>query len=171
MDGLVKETIEELRPSLPSAVAVRIAAEDPAMLGDADRMRQVLTHLCQNAVQAMEEKGGMLDVALSTVNLSGEESIDVEKPGAYVKLTVSDTGCGMGPDVLDRVFDPFFSTRTSATGLGLSVVWGIVRQHGGSIAVESAPGEGTVFTVLLPALSEPPAAKEKTKAGASKVIP
>jgi signal transduction histidine kinase len=152
LSSVVRETLELLRSSIPPWVAVKsdVDFEADVVLGDAGQIQEVVRRLCMNAVQAMGEKGGVLDVALSGVSVPAQENADGTKPGAYVRLVISDTGCGMPPDVVDKAFDPFFTTKMSTVGLGLAVIWGIVRQHGGCIAVESAPGKGAVFTVCLP---------------------
>ncbi len=152
LSGVVRETVKLIRASVPPAVSIRVAIDsDPGLvLGDASQMQQVLTALCTNAAQAMEEKGGILEIALSDFTVPAGKNIDGMEPGPYVKLVVSDTGCGMQPDVIDKIFDPFFSTKTSGAGLGLSIVHGIVRQHGGRITVESTKGKGAAFTICLP---------------------
>jgi CheY-like chemotaxis protein len=106
-------------------------------------------NLGTNATHAMECTGGQLSVSLSRVRLDGHAVLE---DGDYACLTVRDTGVGMSPEVRDRIFDPFFTTKPTGkgSGLGLSVVHGIVRDHGGGISVESTPGGGSVFTVLLP---------------------
>jgi CheY-like chemotaxis protein len=111
-------------------------------------------NLCTNAVHAMAGRNGMLEVLEETVTVdpaTSGMSVALES-GDYVKLSVRDTGCGMESDVLQRIFDPFFTTKApgEGTGLGLSVVHGIVRKHGGAITVYSQPGQGTVFHVYLP---------------------
>ena len=113
--------------------------ELPHIHGDSDLMMQVLLNLVLNAVQAMPESGTL---RVATVR-DGEQ---------HIRLTVADTGCGIPPDVLPKIFEPFVTTkaRGKGTGLGLTVVLGIVQEHGGSIAVESTPGQGTTFTLLLP---------------------
>ena len=171
LSRVVSETIELLRASIPPAVAVKVDVDPEAglVLADAGQMQQVLTHLCMNAVQAMGEEGGILHVALSGVSVPAEENADASRPDACVRLLVSDTGCGMPPDVVEKVFDPFFTTKISAAGLGLSAVWGIVRQHGGRIEVESAPGKGAVFKVCLPRAAQSPEADavDRTVSGAA----
>ncbi len=158
LSGVVRETVEFLRTSIPPAVNVKVAidSEPGAILGDAGEMQQVLTHLCTNAAQAMGEKGGVLDIALRDFSVRAGGNTDGMEPGCYVKLVVSDTGCGIRPEVIDKVFDPFFTTKTPGTGLGLSMVHGIVRQHGGYITVESTKGKGAVFTVYLPVTGQGP---------------
>jgi CheY-like chemotaxis protein len=126
-------------------------------------MHQVLMNLCTNAGHAMKDKGGVLEIGLDIVQVDEGfvKSYPACKPGAYVRLTVKDTGHGMPPEVLARIFEPFFTTKSvgEGTGLGLSVVHGIVTNHSGAITVESLPGKGTTFTVYLP-LIEPTAESE-----------
>jgi PAS domain S-box-containing protein len=136
----------ELRPAItPTPSLVRIA---PA------QFYQLLANLCINAVQAMEGSPGILCVSLSeaTVDYPTPACISILNPGEFLKLTVTDTGCGMSPEVLDQIFDPLFTTRKTSkgTGLGLGVVHAVVKNAGGSIIVVSRPGEGASFEVYLP---------------------
>jgi CheY-like chemotaxis protein len=110
----------------------------------------------------MGEKGGVLDIVLCDFSVPAGQSTDGLKPGPYVKLVVSDTGCGISPEDIDRVFDPFFTTKSSGkgTGLGLSMVHGIVQQHGGCITVESTKGKGAAFTVYLPRAGREPEGRD-----------
>ena len=154
---IVKEAMKMLRASLPSTINIKVNVASRAIVSaDPTQIHQVLMNLCTNAAHAMSDNGGVLEVALTDVRV-GPESImphsDV-RPGPFVKLTVEDTGCGMDPAILDRIFDPFFTTKEPGvgTGLGLSVVHGIVKSHGGAIEVESSPGRGTTFQVLLPTM-------------------
>jgi signal transduction histidine kinase/ActR/RegA family two-component response regulator len=158
LSSVVRETVELLRASIPPAVGIKVAidGESGLVLGDARQMQHVLMHLCTNAAQAMGEKGGVLDIALCDFNVPAGENTGGIDAGPYVKLVVSDTGCGMQPEVIDKVFDPFFTTKTSGPGLGLSVVHGIVRQHGGCITVDSTKGKGSAFTVYLPRAAPAP---------------
>jgi PAS domain S-box-containing protein len=152
---IVKEALKMLRASLPSTVDISMEVRSDAfVLADPTQIHQVLMNLCTNAAHAMEEKGGVLGVGLADVSL-GPEAIPPHsglQPGAHVRLTVRDTGQGMDPAILERIFDPFFTTKAPGvgTGLGLSVVHGIVKSHGGMIEVASSPGKGTSFHVLLP---------------------
>ena len=153
---IVKEAMKLIRSSLPATVEIRQSYTNgnDAVLADPTQIHQVLMNLCTNAVHAMREREGVLEVRLDQQEISvGYPAYDSEaKPGAYLQLTVSDTGEGIDPAIKDKIFDPFFTAKQpgEGTGLGLSIVYGIVRDHGGIIAVESNPGEGTTFTVSLP---------------------
>jgi len=159
MQPAVKEAIKLLRSTLPATVEIRHDADpDPiAVMADPTQLHQVLMNLCTNGGQAMEN-GGILEVKLERVDLDAEESAlhGMESGGAYAKLTVRDTGVGMDTATLERVFEPFYTTKApgQGTGLGLAVVHGIVAEHGGAISAESAPGAGSSFSVLLPIASE-----------------
>jgi PAS domain S-box-containing protein len=152
---LIKETVKLLRASLPSTVEInlRINAESDMVLADPSQIQQVLVNLCTNAAQAMDESGGTLEIGLADLEVRPGGLPDPEvQPGQYLQLVVKDTGVGMPPEVLARVFEPFYTTRraTQGTGLGLAVVFGIVKGLGGAILVESTPGCGSTFRVLLP---------------------
>jgi len=130
----------------------------PAVNGDVGMMEQVLLNLVVNARDAME-RGGSLSIGTSACEIKGDAAKrnPEARPGSFVRLTVSDTGCGIPPDVLPRIFEPFFTTKAEGkgTGLGLATVYGIVKQHQGWIEAESRVGKGTTFHVLLPAGSKP----------------
>ena len=152
---IIKEALKLFRFSLLSGIELNMNLQSESMvLADQTQIHQVFLNLCTNANHAMQKKGGVMDVRLEDVELDSDFSArypDV-KPGPYVKLTVSDTGHGMSPEVLERIFDPFFTTKAKegGTGMGLSVVHGIVKNHGGTITVYSEPGEGSTFNVFLP---------------------
>ena len=176
---IAREVLKLLRASLPSTIEIRQNIEsESAVLGDPTRIHQVLMNLCTNAAHAMREKGGVMDVRLADQWLDHEATkIDPNlSPGPYVCLTVSDTGHGMSQWVMDRIFDPFFTTKKEpeGTGLGLSVVHGIVRNLSGAIKVQSAPRIGTTFEVYLPAITheqeEATIAEEATAAGNEHVL-
>ena len=161
LSGIVRETVKLLRPSVPSAISIRVSvkSESGPVLGDPSQMQQILTNLAANAAYAMRERGGVLDVELSDFRVApfGRNPHGIE-PGAYIKLVVRDTGTGMPPEVMEGIFDPFFTTKGlgMATGLGLSVVFGIVKQAHGYITVDSKPGKGSTFTIYFPKLAEGP---------------
>ena len=152
----VEEALNFLRPALPSTIEIisMDVADDAIVLADPGQMQQVLTNLCTNAAHAMNEKGGILEIVVSVETFAEEMHTIFHnmKPGEYVVLKVRDTGCGIEPQILDQIFDPFFTTKApgEGTGLGLSVIHGIVEKHDGSVTVESKPGEGTTFKVYLP---------------------
>jgi PAS domain S-box-containing protein len=153
---IVNEAIKLLRASLPSTIQIRHKIESNlTVLSDDTNIHQILMNLCTNSSYAMQEDGGILEVNLSDVDLDSNFTGQYPgvKPGKFIKLTVSDTGCGMSPEVSSRIFDPFFTTKKvgQGTGMGLSVVHGIVKSHGGAITVDSLPGQGTTFSLFLPA--------------------
>jgi PAS domain S-box-containing protein len=153
---IVKEVLKLLRASLPATVEIRqkLGGGPYTVIADTIQIHQLLMNLCTNAFYAMREKGGLLEVSLSNFDVDTNNSVLYEglKSGPHVKLTVKDTGHGIEPDILEHIFEPYFTTKDpgEGTGLGLSVVHGIVRSHGGDITVNSQPGKGTVFEVLLP---------------------
>ena len=153
---VVKEALGMLRSSLPATIKIcrKIHAESSVIMADPTQIHQVLVNLCTNASDAMRDKGGQLEVTLADVSLESETRIGDEHlgQGSYVKLSVSDSGCGMEKEVAERVFEPFFTTKNvnEGTGLGLSVVHGIIKSHNGAIAVSSTPGVGTTFDIFLP---------------------
>jgi PAS domain S-box-containing protein len=157
VSSIVKESVKLLRATTPSTINIRVNASNEALiLGDPTQIQQVLMNLCTNAVHAMQENGGSLDIGLSdhTV-LPSNGNPDGIAPGLYVKLIVRDTGTGIPADIMDKIFDPFFTTKKlgEGTGLGLSVVHGIVKQHDGYITAESEPGRGSTFTVYFPQIA------------------
>ena len=158
---IVKEALKMLRATLPSTIGVEMkVSSDAVVLADPIQIHQVLMNLCTNAAHAMRDTGGDLEVDLEDLLLTPEDSPSLSDlpPGAYVALTVKDTGHGIDPAIQDRIFDPFFTTKEKGvgTGLGLSVVHGIVQSHGGEIRVSSRPGEGSTFHVHLPCLESAP---------------
>ncbi|MBU1903235.1 MAG: response regulator, partial [Proteobacteria bacterium] len=153
---IVREALKFLRSTLPSTIEIQEKWDQDIGIIDADptQMHQVLMNLCTNAGHAMEKNGGILEVSLRNVAVvSGnlESGVHLE-PGPYLRLTVSDTGYGIAPEIKEKIFDPYFTTKEQGvgTGIGLSVVHGIVAQHKGAITVESEPGKGSTFHVYLP---------------------
>ncbi len=157
---IIKETLKFIRSSLPSTIEIRstIAEETGAILADPIQMQQVLMNLCTNAAHAMHEKGGILEIDLMEVDLTADDIKRIPEltPGPHMKITVSDTGCGMESMTLEHIFDPFFTTKRAGegTGLGLSVVHGIIKNSGGVIHVHSELNEGAVFHILLPKIQK-----------------
>jgi signal transduction histidine kinase len=161
VESVVEETLELLAASVPPQVRLekRLDAGDAAVIGDVTQLHQVAMNLCTNAVQAMDQ-GGVLTVTLDRVPVDERTILShgVLTPRPYVRLSVTDTGRGIPPAVLERVFDPFFTTKAvgAGTGLGLSLVHGIVADFGGAIDVVTQNEVGTTFTVWLPAAGETP---------------
>ncbi len=154
--SIVKEAIQLLRACLPSTIEIRqsIRSKEDLALIDPTQVHQVLVNLCTNAAHAMREKGGILAISLSKVELDASDVTACPdlNPGDYLKLSVSDTGHGMDPETLRQIFDPYFTTKEpgEGTGLGLAVVQRIVKRHEGAISVHSQPGKGSTFDVLFP---------------------
>ena len=153
---IIKEVLKLLRASLPTTIEIRQNIEPnlDAIFADPTQIHQVMMNLCTNSAHAMGDKGGILEINLHNSNLDTKAAARYPElnPGPYVKLSVSDTGCGMDFATLQRIFDPYFTTKEQdkGTGMGLAVVHGIVKGHGGSIHVESAVAEGTRFDILFP---------------------
>jgi signal transduction histidine kinase/ActR/RegA family two-component response regulator len=154
VQSVVAEALDLIEASLPTGVQMErlLAVGDAAILGDPTQVHQVVMNLCTNAVQAMP-LGGVLTVALELEELTGQQCATCNLPnGKYVRLRVCDTGIGIAAPLLERIFDPFFTTKEvgAGTGLGLSLVHGIVSDLGGGIHVDSTPGAGSTFDVFLP---------------------
>jgi signal transduction histidine kinase len=157
VEPILDEALRFLRSTLPTSIQVRaqIEADAPQVLGAPVQIHQVIMNLCVNAAHAMQ-KTGVLSVGLSRVTATPElvERVQELTPSrSYARLTVSDTGKGMDAATLERIFEPFFTTKPSGegSGLGLSVVHGVVKAHEGAITVDSALGRGTRFEIYLPA--------------------
>ncbi len=160
LQTVVKEALKFLRATVPSTIEIapRISADLPLVLADPTQIHQVIMNLCTNAVFAMKDAAnGRLEVRLESIHADAEFAIMHTglRDGEYVRLSVSDTGHGMDEATQKHIFEPFFTTKkqNEGTGLGLSVVHGIVKAHNGGIYVYSRPGEGTIFHIYLPALS------------------
>ena len=155
IQSIIKEALKLLRASLPSTIEIRSSFNSESkIIADPTQIHQVMLNLCTNAHHAMRENGGILDIRVDDMDLTQQGLINLPelKPDHYVCLTISDTGNGMTRDVLDRIFDPYFTTKPDGegTGMGLSVVHGIVKGHGGHIMVESKPGKGSTFKIFFP---------------------
>jgi len=158
IDTIVKEVIKLLRATIPATIEIRqnIEAGCGYVLAAPCQIHQIVMNLCTNAYHAMRVRGGILGISLSQVNIEEDavlEKLDF-KPGPYLRLEVSDTGHGMDQEVLSRILEPYFTTKVQGegTGLGLSVVHGIVKNQYGHISVYSEPGKGTTFHVYFPCI-------------------
>ena len=157
LGAVVREMIAMLRPILPSTIEIRQNLSDSCMvMADSTQIQQVIMNLCSNAVDAMEKTCGAIELSLGKVPAKEVVAAPGQRLSAdgYVKLSVKDTGRGMSPEVMARIYDPYFTTKGlgRGTGLGLAVAHGVVKSHGGSIVCTSVPGESTTFDVYLPAI-------------------
>jgi signal transduction histidine kinase/CheY-like chemotaxis protein len=160
VQSVVEETLELIAASLPAGIRLdkKLEAGDAALIGDSTHLHQVAMNLCTNAVHAMG-RGGVLTVILEPVLLTESQSLSRGSlaAGPHVRLVIKDTGAGIPHALLERIFDPFFTTKKigEGTGLGLSLVHGIVTDLGGAIDVKTVPGEGTTFAIWLPIVPAP----------------
>lgn len=167
IDAIVAECFDLLRASIPTTIEVKQRLMDDLgmIAADPTQIHQVVMNLCTNAADAMRDDGGILDVVLDEVELDAHSSKIYPGllPGRYIELQVSDSGHGMDRETMERIFDPFYTTKTQGkgTGLGLSVVHGIVKSHGGVITVDSVPGRGTIFSALFPRIENQEEVKEE----------
>ncbi len=156
---IIKEALHLLRSSLPATIEIRrhICDDTCMVFADPTQIHQVLMNLCTNAAHAMKEKGGVLTVNVDEVELSADETMNGKlKAGTYLRLKVSDTGKGIPAAIKERIFEPYFTTKSAdeGTGLGLAMVHGIVRGLNGHIEVESEIGLGTTFTAYFPVIKQ-----------------
>ncbi|MFW6147243.1 MAG: PAS domain S-box protein [Thermodesulfobacteriota bacterium] len=157
---IAKETLKLLRVSLPTSIEItqHLEADIGAIEANPTQIHQVLMNLCTNAAHALGEEGGSLEVSITKVDIDAPpEPLDLDVgPGPYVKMSVRDTGHGMTSQVVEKIFDPYFSTKEKdkGSGLGLAVVHGIVKSHRGGIYVKSQPGMGTCFDVYFPRIEQ-----------------
>jgi signal transduction histidine kinase len=177
---VVKEVMNLIRASFPSNIEIRqdLDTDCGTILADATQMHQIVMNLCTNSLHAMVNKGGILEVRLDALELNPKKfkaNANIKK-GNYVRLTISDTGIGMDKQTMDRIFEPFFTNKEvgSGSGLGLSVVHGIVNNYNGAIQVQSEPDVGTVFMIYLPQHSalgiEDSHITETTKKGSENIL-
>ncbi len=161
LQQVVEEALKLLRPIIPSTIEIlkEINVNCPMVMADSSQIHEVIVNLCTNAYQAMADGGGQITFELKAFHSDdGDDSRShpILQEGEYVRLTVSDTGPGMTEEIKDHIFEPFFTTKKSekGSGLGLSVVHGIIQSNGGEITVSSEPGKGAAFHVYLPVTKE-----------------
>lgn len=160
VEGVISEVIHLMEVSLPGNIVVRshIAPNITNIHADPTQLHQAVMNLCTNSFHALRDKGGELELKLEAYQLNLEEAVYMDlKPGSFLLLTVADSGTGIPQDLQDKIFDPFFSSKdkSEGTGLGLTVVHGIVKGHGGGVRVYSEMGKGTVFEIFLPKIDSP----------------
>jgi signal transduction histidine kinase/BarA-like signal transduction histidine kinase len=153
---IVKEALKMLRASLPATIEIKQNVENDSgrITAHPTQLHQLFMNLCTNAAHAMRDEGGVLEVSFADVELDSEFTASHPdlNSGPYLRLTVGDTGHGIDPSIIDRIFEPHFTTKEEGegTGLGLAIVERIVKSCGGDITVDSEPGKGTIFNVFLP---------------------
>ena len=159
---VVKEALEFLRSAIPSNIEIRKQLPDKEIMvrGDAIQINQIMMNLCINSSQAMQENNGVLGILMEEISLDKNPAEEYNQlaPGNYIKIKISDTGKGIPKDIQDRIFDPYFTTKDvgEGSGMGLSVVHGLVNNHDGLIFFDSDPGEGAAFNILFPIIYEHP---------------
>ena len=167
--AVVEEAVDLLRKNLSTGInmQVNIAPDDGCIMGEPGQIHRVLINLVNNAIAAMNEHGGTLRINVEPIELTKDRSAELEslQPGSYFQLSVSDTGHGINKDILSHIFDPFFTTKEvgQGTGLGLTVVHGIVTAHGGIVFARSEPNQGSTFSIYLPRTTNRVVEVEKDK--------
>ncbi|MBP7902580.1 MAG: response regulator [Spirochaetes bacterium] len=156
---LIEDVLKLIRASLPATIEIHKKLEsDSLILADKTQLHQIIMNLCSNAGYAMKEKGGSLEIILKDVEIDRETQCggSIIHKGKYVEIIISDTGNGIPDEFIDRIFEPFFTTKPQGegTGLGLSVVHGIIRSINGAISVKSKENKGTIFSIYIPAVKE-----------------
>jgi len=176
---IAKEVVKFLRSSIPTTIEIRSKIQsDSLILSNSTQIHQMLMNLCTNAAHAMEEEGGVLSINIRNIQVrqAGERSGVDLIPGDYLQISVSDTGTGISPEIIDTIFEPYFTTKEvgKGTGMGLALVQGIVESSGGKIMVESKIGKGTLFSLYLPSTENQTANKvdktEKLPTGSERIL-
>lgn len=154
VDVIVKEVLQFIRSSIPTTIEINKNIDsDSLIMGNQTQVHQIIMNLCTNAAYAMEDEGGSLNVSLKDIDIDRKVSKDLDlKPGNYIELIVTDAGTGIPSDIIDSIFEPYFTTKETGegTGMGLAMVQGIVESYGGKIIVSSIIGEGATFKAYLP---------------------
>lgn len=162
---IIKEVIKFIRSSTPTTIEIKQNIEsDSSIIGNATQIHQIMMNLCTNAAHAMETKGGTLeitskDTTINNATLTGTHNLS---SGNYIEIKVADTGSGIDPEIINKIYEPYFTTKKpgEGTGMGLAMVYGIVETYGGKINVESTVGKGTTFTIYFPVTKESKAHQE-----------
>ncbi|OQX84461.1 hypothetical protein B6D60_09330 [candidate division KSB1 bacterium 4484_87] len=177
---VVKEAMNLMRATIPTTIEIKTKIENKNsyILGDPTKIHQLIMNLCTNAAHAMRDKGGLLEVNLKDIEMDEHSAKQYQelKPGPYVKLMVKDTGIGIDPQIIDRIFEPYFTTKGvgDGAGMGLALVHSIVKGYRGEIVVYSEKGRGTTFNIFLPRIQGPVRTerekKEKLPHGAENIL-
>jgi PAS domain S-box-containing protein len=167
VSSVLKEAMKLIRASIPSTIEIiqNIETQDDFIFGELGKIHQIILNVCTNSYHAMKKTGGVLEVSLTNIDTNDMVIYPEIEPGPYVRIIVKDTGCGMEKDIIDRIFEPYFTTRNTGegSGFGLAVVYGIVKSHNGHIKVYSEPGKGTAFHIFLPKINSHITEPEETK--------
>ncbi|MCP3941038.1 MAG: response regulator [Desulfobacteraceae bacterium] len=159
---VIKDAMKFLRSTIPSTVELKLNVPDTdiSIQGDPVQINQVMMNLCTNASQVMQDTGGTIEVDVETMVLNKEDCENYTNltAGNHIKITINDSGPGIAPEIIDRIFDPYFTTKEfgAGSGMGLAVVHGNIKNHNGDISVDSKPGKGATFNILLPLIDELP---------------
>jgi CheY-like chemotaxis protein len=176
---IAKEALKMLRSSLPSTIEIQQnLVSNSLIIANSTQIYQVLMNLCTNAAQSLKESSGIVYVSLRDIDIEDNHIISGQRlpPGSYLRLKVKDSGVGIPADQLERIFEPYYSTKEQGegTGLGLSVVHGIVEDSGGKIMVQSTPGKGSTFSAYFPTIdnvaAEQKPALEMPKGGSEHIL-
>ena len=165
---VIKDSLKFLRSTIPTTIEIReyLPDDDIVILADSTQINQIMMNLCINAFQAMEETGGTLKINIEKTICEAEDVKEFSDlvPGNYLKIIVNDTGPGISAEIINRIFDPYFTTKEmgKGSGMGLSIVHGIVKNHNGAISVDSNLDEGTTFILFLPVVDEKPKLETET---------
>ena len=178
LQSLIKEAIKMLRASIPTTIDIQdnINSDCGVVLADPTHLHQIIMNLCTNANHAMEETGGVLKIELQNTLIESTNKQETNLvSGQYVQLSISDTGPGIGPDIIDKIFDPYFTTKEvgKGTGMGLAIIHGIIVEYGGAITVESKLGKGTTFHLYFPVVEQEmlePDSEEDIPSGSGRIL-
>ena len=166
---VIKDSLKFLRSTIPTTVEIHehMPDDEIVILADSTQIHRIMMNLCINASQAMEETGGTLKISIEKIFCEAEDMKAFPDliPGNYLKITVNDTGPGISPKIINQIFDPYFTTKKmgKGSGMGLSIVLGIIKNHGGAIWVDSSLGKGTAFIILFPMVEKKTVIKAKTE--------
>jgi len=166
--AVIRDALKFLRSTIPTTIDIQrhLPETDITILADPVQINQVLMNLCINAAHAMENTGGILEIIVEKVHLNAEEADSYPDltAGDFLKIMVSDTGPGIASENINRIFDPYFTTKEmgKGSGMGLSIVHGIVKNYSGAVFVDSRPGEGTTFSLLFPVVDKKPKIETET---------
>ena len=158
VDLIIKEVLKFIRSSLPATIEIKQNINSQSLImASATQLHRIMMNLCTNAAHAMQDEVGTLEITLKDISITSTNREQLQlKPGNYIEIKVSDTGYGIAPDDIKKIFEPYFTTKGAGegTGMGLAMVHGIVENYHGKILVDSTPGEGTVFRIYLPIARE-----------------